>query len=86
MATTLITKLDYKVDSDVVSIGSSVSTLCPTVADESFTSSCKLYIDAHGIRAFRFPLPDSQTEILVYDEDGTVAYSKFRRDTSFDMH
>ncbi|KAJ5805333.1 hypothetical protein N7474_011220 [Penicillium riverlandense] len=78
MATTSITKLDYKVGSDVASIGSSASTLCPTITDESFTSSRKLYIDAHGIRAFRLPLPDSQTEIPVYDEDGVVAYSSTR--------
>lgn len=86
MANTSISKLDYKVNSDVLSIGSSASTLCPTIADGSFTSSRKLYIGAHGIRALRFPLPDSQTEIPVYDEDGIVAYSKLRRDTPFDMH
>lgn len=86
MATTSISKLDYKVDSDVLSTGSSASTLCPTVTDGSFTSSRKLYIGAHGIRVLRFPLPDSQTEISIYDEDGIVAYSRHRRDTPFDMH
>ncbi|KAJ5604381.1 hypothetical protein N7510_009535 [Penicillium lagena] len=78
MAMTSTTKLDYKVDSDVVSIDSSASTLCPTITDESFTSSRKLYIGAKGIRALRLPMPDSQTEIPVYDEDGVIAYSSAR--------
>ncbi|OQE75028.1 hypothetical protein PENNAL_c0074G06553 [Penicillium nalgiovense] len=55
---------------------STLSTLIESPS--SFYPSRILTIDAQGIRAFRLPLPSRQTEIFIYNPDGTEAYISTR--------
>jgi len=41
---------------------------------DSFNPGTTLSIDAHGIGAFRLPLPSSEMEISIYHADGSLAY------------
>lgn len=59
----------------------SESTLC-TLADACFQPSRILTINAQGIGAFRLPIPSRQTEIFIYNPDGTEAYISTRAKTS----
>ncbi|OQE34626.1 hypothetical protein PENCOP_c016G06774 [Penicillium coprophilum] len=54
------------------------STLSTLIETFSFYPSRILTINAQGIGAFRLPLPSRQTEIFVYNPDGTEAYVSTR--------
>ncbi|CAI7619596.1 unnamed protein product [Penicillium crustosum] len=80
---TTTTTLDPKtkgmeVHSSDLSVRSS-STLSTLIeSPSSFCPSRILTINAQGIRAFRLPLPSRQTEIFIYNPDGTEAYISTR--------
>lgn len=80
---TTTTTLDLKtkemeVHSSALSTRSS-STLSTLIeSPSSFYPSRILTINAQGIRAFRLPLPSRQTEIFIYNPDGTEAYISTR--------
>lgn len=73
------TQLDLKEPRTSLSARRSTSTLY-TLTDTSspFSPSHTLNVDAHGIGAFRLPLPDSQTEISITDRDGNEIYVSTR--------
>ncbi|KAJ5618379.1 hypothetical protein N7528_007022 [Penicillium herquei] len=75
--TTTTTQLDSKKVHTSLSASSS-STLCTLQDSDSFYPSRILNIDARGIRAFRLPLPPSQTEISITNVDGSTSYVSTR--------
>ena len=77
--TTTTTNLDIKeeVHSSALSVAS-CSTLCTLNESTSFQPSRILTINAQGIAAFRLPLPSRQTEIFIYNPDGSEAYVSAR--------
>lgn len=57
----------------------STDSMAPTlVGGSSFNPGSTLYVAARGIGTFRFPVPSSELEILVYHNDGTLAYTSTR--------
>jgi hypothetical protein len=57
---------------------STISTLYDG-SDVKFTPTKTLHINARGIRLIRFPIPSSELEIPIYnDEDGAVEYTSTR--------
>lgn len=69
---------EMEVHSSALSMKSS-STLSTLIeSPSSFCPSRILTINAQGIRAFRLPLPSRQTEIFIYNPDGTEAYISTR--------
>ncbi|KAJ5933280.1 hypothetical protein N7516_007769 [Penicillium verrucosum] len=80
---TTTTTLDLKakemeVHSSALSTRSS-STLSTLIeSPSSFCPSRVLTINAQGIHALRLPLPSRQTEIVIYNPDGTEAYISTR--------
>ncbi|KAJ5703075.1 hypothetical protein N7488_010623 [Penicillium malachiteum] len=75
--TTTTTQLDSKKVHTSLSASSS-GTLCTLQDSDSFYPSRILNIDARGIRAFRLPLPSSQTEISITNVDGSTSYVSTR--------
>ncbi|KAJ5281743.1 hypothetical protein N7478_007115 [Penicillium angulare] len=79
MSTTTTTQLECKEARTSLSAGSSSTTLCTLPNDSSpFFPSHILHIDAHGISAFRLPLPPNQKEITITHSDGNPAYVSTR--------
>ncbi|CAG8310007.1 unnamed protein product [Penicillium nalgiovense] len=80
MTTTTILdpKKEMEFHSSTLSMRSN-STLSTVIeSPSSFYPSRILTINAQGIRAFRLPLPSRQTEIFIYNPDGTEAYVSTR--------
>lgn len=74
MTTTLEVK--EEIHSSALSVRSG-STLC-TLSEIYFQPSRILAVNAQGIGAFRLPIPSRQTEIFIYNPDGTEAYVSTR--------
>ncbi|KAJ5253593.1 MAG: hypothetical protein LBE64_08985 [Acinetobacter pittii] len=69
---------EMEINSSALSMRSN-STLSTLIeSPSSFYPSRILTINAQGIRAFRLPLPSRQTEIFIYNPDGTEAYVSTR--------
>ncbi|KAJ5463868.1 hypothetical protein N7475_007003 [Penicillium sp. IBT 31633x] len=77
--TTFDTELkDKEVHSSALSVGSA-STSCTIIeSPSSFSPTRILTVNAQGIGVFRLPLPSRQTEIFVYNLDGSEAYVSMR--------
>ncbi|KAJ5780099.1 hypothetical protein N7457_005259 [Penicillium paradoxum] len=72
--TTFLQAKDKEIHSSALSVRST-STSCTLIdSPSSFCPSRILTVNAQGIGAFRLPLPPRQTEIFVYNPDGTEAY------------
>lgn len=67
---------DKEIHSSALSVTSNTS--CTLVESTSFCPSRILTVNARGIAAFRLPLPSRQTEIFIYNPDGTEAYVSTR--------
>ncbi|KAJ5822384.1 hypothetical protein N7447_004724 [Penicillium robsamsonii] len=78
MSTTLLKSKKMEIYSASIRSNSTLSTLIETY---SFYPRI-LTINAQGVGAFRLPLPSRQTEIFVYNPDGTEAYVS-RRDKRY---
>ncbi|KAJ5784152.1 uncharacterized protein N7518_009829 [Penicillium psychrosexuale] len=69
---------EMEIHSSALSVRSNSTTRTLIESPSSFYPSRILTINAQGIRAFRLPLPSRQTEIFVYNPDGTEAYVSTR--------
>ncbi|RVX73226.1 hypothetical protein B0A52_02354 [Exophiala mesophila] len=69
---------EVNIKSSAMSVVSTDSTTPTLVGGSSFKPGATLDIAARGIGTFRFPLPSSELEILVYHSDGTLAYTSTR--------
>jgi hypothetical protein len=77
--TTTANEIDHKeAHSSALSRSSSTSTINALHEKVSFHPSRTLSIHAHGIRPIRLPLPPTQTEIPIYNTDGSLAYVSTR--------
>ncbi|WEW58787.1 hypothetical protein PRK78_004255 [Emydomyces testavorans] len=56
----------------------STDTAVSKTAPCAFNPSRSLFINAHGIRLVRLPLPSSELEITIHDADGSIAYISSR--------
>ncbi|KAI1925905.1 hypothetical protein LOZ65_002717 [Ophidiomyces ophidiicola] len=56
---------------------SDTATAAPTIT-HPFSPSKSLFLDAHGIRLIRLPLPSSELEIPIRNADGSLAYTSKR--------
>ncbi|KAJ5123822.1 uncharacterized protein N7515_007647 [Penicillium bovifimosum] len=78
---TTTTALDLKTEeihSSTLSVRSTSTSYTLIENSSSFRPSRILTVNAKGIGAFRLPLPSRQTEIYVYNPDGTEAYVSTR--------
>jgi hypothetical protein len=78
MATITTTQLDLKAPRASISSTTSTSTLYTLTDPSTFTPTRKFIIDAHGISAFRLPIPSRQTEITIQNPNGSIAYTSTR--------
>ncbi|KAJ6150632.1 hypothetical protein N7471_001831 [Penicillium samsonianum] len=69
---------EMEVHSSALSVRSNSTLSTLFESPPSFRPSRILTINAQGIRAFRLPLPSRQTEIFIYNPDGTEAYVSTR--------
>jgi hypothetical protein len=76
MTTTLQVKEETYASALSVKSGSTLCTLSDS--ETLFQPSRTLTVNARGIGAFRLPVPFRQTEVSIYNEDGTKAYLSTR--------
>ncbi|KAJ5554733.1 hypothetical protein N7535_007179 [Penicillium sp. DV-2018c] len=67
-----------EIHSSTLSVRSTSTSCTLTKSSASFHPSRILTVNAKGIGAFRLPLPSRQTEIFVYNPDGTEEYVSTR--------